>query len=406
MSESSESPDPSPTVPLDGAGTAVATGLRNRRLALVTSVVVAVLAIAAAGWALWPSPSQREAGPGPDQTTASSGPARTQSPSPSASSSESASPGPSASLGQTGGGASGAWTPAPPAGQHNAEYTLPGAPTIQSVEALNGTTVRVRWADNSDNETKFSVHTWPSIKIFDAPAGTEQYDVGGLMPEAEHCFAVAAFNGPRRAPEAMPYPGPAWTCVWTPPAAPPAAPTGLTVTASANNGTTSMYLQWMDNSYNETRFVLDVGDRPDVVRYPSTLNTNYTVQVPTTVEVFVQYCFTVRAENSAGPSVWSNQACVTPLPAPAAPSNLTVTAISSDTIRLTWSDNSNVEESFVIVRQSHLAGRQTSANVTTYDWTGLQAGTEYCFRVAARNASWTSGSTPGGITALCATTLA
>jgi titin len=167
-----------------------------------------------------------------------------------------------------------------------------------------------------------------------------------------------------------------------------------------------MHLQWTDNSTNETRFVLDVGDRPGGVRFPSAYSNEYYVYAPTTIEEFVEYCFLVKAENVVGSSAWSNQACVTPLPAPAAPSSLTATATSSSTILLTWNDNSNVEETFILWRQNHLPPVYPSANATSYEWGGLAPNTQYCFRVQARNASWTSGAAPGGWTFLCATTLA
>ncbi|HEY8187394.1 MAG TPA: fibronectin type III domain-containing protein [Pyrinomonadaceae bacterium] len=80
-----------------------------------------------------------------------------------------------------------------------------------------------------------------------------------------------------------------------------------------------------------------------------------------------------------------------PPPAPAAPSNLTATAVSSSEIDLAWTDNANNETGFKIERCqnagcSNFAQIATvGADVTTFNDTGLTASTTYSYRVRATN---------------------
>ncbi|MBN1674039.1 MAG: fibronectin type III domain-containing protein [Kiritimatiellae bacterium] len=77
---------------------------------------------------------------------------------------------------------------------------------------------------------------------------------------------------------------------------------------------------------------------------------------------------------------------------PAAPGNLAAAAQSSNSIKLTWTDNSGNETQFKIDRR--VSGGSTwdriaapGANVTTYTDSGLAAGTTYYYRVKASNAN-------------------
>ena len=78
---------------------------------------------------------------------------------------------------------------------------------------------------------------------------------------------------------------------------------------------------------------------------------------------------------------------------PAAPANLTATAVSSSQINLTWTDSDSTEPGFKIERCtgagcSDFAQIATvGANVTSYSNTGLTASTSYSYRVRAYNAA-------------------
>ncbi len=82
------------------------------------------------------------------------------------------------------------------------------------------------------------------------------------------------------------------------------------------------------------------------------------------------------------------------LPAPAAPLGLTATAVSTNQINLSWTDNSTNENGFAIERAPDSSGNPgtwaqiatASSNVTAYSDTGVSAGTNYWYRVRAYNA--------------------
>lgn len=84
---------------------------------------------------------------------------------------------------------------------------------------------------------------------------------------------------------------------------------------------------------------------------------------------------------------------------PAAPTALTVTAVSDSEIQLAWADNSGDETAFEIERSATGSGGPFSliaspaANSTTYANTGLSAGANYCYRVRAINGANASGYT-------------
>ena len=77
--------------------------------------------------------------------------------------------------------------------------------------------------------------------------------------------------------------------------------------------------------------------------------------------------------------------------APAAPTTLSATAVSSSRINLTWTDNASNESGFRIERSTDGATftqiGEVAANVTTYADSSLSTATQYWYRVRAYNAT-------------------
>jgi hypothetical protein len=77
---------------------------------------------------------------------------------------------------------------------------------------------------------------------------------------------------------------------------------------------------------------------------------------------------------------------------PTAPSNLTVTAVDPNDIRLEWQDNSSNETGFEI--NNGVISRNAGANSMSYTWSGLAPGTYMCFKIRAYNSAGDSAWEP------------
>ncbi len=96
----------------------------------------------------------------------------------------------------------------------------------------------------------------------------------------------------------------------------------------------------------------------------------------------------------SGTSSSSAGGCITEV---SAPSSLNATVVDTDSIKLTWNDNSSIESSFTVQRSSSSStGPWTTvtsslgANTQSYTVSGLQPGTRYWFHVRAQNSNDTS----------------
>lgn len=115
------------------------------------------------------------------------------------------------------------------------------------------------------------------------------------------------------------------------------------------------------------------------------------------------FALTVHALEPAAPQAAN---ALTPLAAPAAPTDLTGQSVQSDSAVLLWRDRSGNETGFAV--EARLAGDATfasigsvGANVSSVSIVGLAPGETYVFRVRATNASGTSGpSNDASVTAL------
>ena len=77
---------------------------------------------------------------------------------------------------------------------------------------------------------------------------------------------------------------------------------------------------------------------------------------------------------------------------PAAPSNLTVTAVDPHDIRLDWQDNSGNETGFEI--NNGVVSRNAGPDTTSYTWGALAPGTYMCFKIRAYNSAGDSAWEP------------
>jgi len=172
----------------------------------------------------------------------------------------------------------------------------------------------------------------------------------------------------------------------------PTAPSNLQATAVSAN---QINLTWNDNSNNETNFRIERRVGGGGFSFLVSVGANTTNYTDNAVSPNTNYTYRVRAESLVGSSSFSNEAsATTPDIPPAAPSNLQASAISTNQINLTWSDNSNNETQFRIERRVGGGGFSflvnVGANTQNYSDTALAPATTYTYRVRAENSAGSS----------------
>jgi len=164
----------------------------------------------------------------------------------------------------------------------------------------------------------------------------------------------------------------------------PDAPSDLSATALDAN---SIQLIWTEHSANESGYRVErsesSGSGFSEIALLASNTTSYTDN--SGLSEGTQYFYRVQAYNGTGNSSDSNEAsATTPVSPPDAPTNLTFAPITTSSIQLNWSDQSDNEngfEIFVFADGSYSSLRITGPDVTVYNHTGLSKDTEYSYRV-------------------------
>jgi hypothetical protein len=183
----------------------------------------------------------------------------------------------------------------------------------------------------------------------------------------------------------------------TPPT-PPAAPTNLVANYAAGSGVT---LSWTDNSTDETSFQIDRSVEAFPFALLATKPADATSHVDSLLYPSAKYTYRVRSSNANGNSTWSNTASITtdaaevPPSLPTAPSGLTAAALGSDSVALSWQDNSSDEVGFDIVRAAGGAGQASlfgvKPDVVSFADHAVHPGWPCTYRVRALSIRGASG---------------
>ncbi len=292
---------------------------------------------------------------------------------------------------QNGAGTNCATTYASAATQAGSTVTVPVAPSGLSATALSSSSIRFSWIDNSTNEANFLVSRWNGSawsQIASVGANNTSYTDSGLQPSLTYYYTVCAQNSAGT------------NCATTYSSATtqasntvsmPAAPSGLSATTLSSS---SIRFSWLDNSNNETNFLVSRwnGSTWSQIASVGANNTSYT---DSGLQPSLTYYYTVCAQNSAGTNCATTYASSTTqsgstVTVPMAPSGLGATALSSSSIRFSWLDNSNNETNFLVSRWNGSAWSQIAsvgANATSFTDSGLQPSATYYYTVCAQNSA-------------------
>jgi hypothetical protein len=143
------------------------------------------------------------------------------------------------------------------------------------------------------------------------------------------------------------------------PPTPPEAPINLVANYQSGSGVT---LTWEDKSTDETSFQIERSAAAFPFSLLAAKPADATTHLDTLLYPSVTYTYRVRASAPNGNSAWSNEASITtsaaevPPSAPSPPTNLTATALGSDSVALGWQDNSSDEVGFGLERAEGAAG--------------------------------------------------
>ena len=168
---------------------------------------------------------------------------------------------------------------------------------------------------------------------------------------------------------------------------PPLAPFNVKLLKISSN---IINISWQDtskvvNGYEIWRKESNAGSFVKVKEVlTGSFNTNDATIIPE-----LTYYYKICSFNNAGKSQFSNEVFITGTSTSSdliAPSNITLQALSSKKVLITWKDNSNNENYFKIERKTSTSGFQSIAilpanTISFRDSIGLIAGTEYFYRV-------------------------
>lgn len=176
-----------------------------------------------------------------------------------------------------------------------------------------------------------------------------------------------------------------------------APPTGLTATALSS---TSIRLDW-DHPVDSNAVQLVASESTNGSSFFAigavTANTSYLTVTGLSPET--QYWFLIKVRNDSNESKSSNVTNITTPAAgtaPAAPTSLLLAAASCNEISLSWTDNADNEENYIIERKEAdgtYSAIETSLapDTESHSDTSVSAETTYCYRVKATNSIGDSG---------------
>lgn len=260
----------------------------------------------------------------------------------------------------------------------------PAAPSNLTAMVVSATRIDLTWTDHATDETGFSIERCEGdgctafAEVVRVAANVTRWASEGLSPSTAYRYRVRAYNDPGFSEYSN------IASATTTAAAPPEAPTG-TNTTPYGDVSAWVNVTWVDNSNREDGFrverSLDGGATWTTAR---TIRPNYTSADDNGLTNEQQYCYRVFAYNAYGDSPPSPVDCTTP---PAAPTNLTATAVDAQTIDLAWTDNSAVEDGYEVQRTDGISAYHIiallPANSSSYRDADVTSDVTYSYQVRA-----------------------
>lgn len=157
---------------------------------------------------------------------------------------------------------------------------------------------------------------------------------------------------------------------------PPAAPTSAHTDSKTNS---QIVMHWTDNSSNETGFKMYKDDQYIETIAAGSVSYTFTGLNPST-----QYDLAVKATGTGGDSAEAQLTETTNATVPTAPTGPYCSAKATNTVTLNWIDNATNETGYKTYKDDAYV-ETIAAGSTSYQFTGLSAGTKYDLAVKATN---------------------
>ena len=248
------------------------------------------------------------------------------------------------------------------------EPEAPSAPTNLFATAQSATSIGLIWSSVYGAES-YKVYR-NSQEIATNVTGISYTD-NGLTASTNYCYTVKAVNSAGESEESSSACAMTYSLI-------PSTPTGLDVTAQSSS---SIALTW--NSVDGAESYKVYRDSEEIA-----INVTGTTYTDNGLTANKEYCYTVKAVNSAGESEESSPECATTYPlAPDAPTNLVATAQGTSTISLSWNGVVGATNYNIYRNLTQVA----TVTETSYVDNGLAPATEYVYTVKAVNIAGESG---------------
>jgi len=278
--------------------------------------------------------------------------------------------------------------------------TLPNPPNIPeslSAEALSQSQIALTWTDVT-SETGYKIErssasasgpwSWSITRTSD----TVNYTDDGLFANTTYYYKVCAYNTGGNSDYTLP----ASATTLPEPVMPPNSPLTMAAVADSSFQTS---LSWV-NVDNETGYkIMRKFGLAGTYSQISTTGMDIVIYNDVSVTPTNTYYYQVCATNEGGDSGYSPEAnATTPAEPLNAPTALTVSAVSSTRISLTWTDVSG-ETGYKVERKLGISGiyseiTTTGSDVVTYSDNSVTPSNTYYYQVRATNGSGDSGYSP------------
>lgn len=267
-------------------------------------------------------------------------------------------------------------------------------PTNLVATAIHGNRVDLSFTDNTEYEVGFlleraldDLFTLNPDSFFVPPneitGATVVFSDETTVPFTTYYYRVRAFNATGSSLESN-------IADVTTPDAVPAAPGSLSGTVDSAD---SITLNWMDASTIETGFRVERTTDPtfNTGITPFTTGADITTLTDTSPAAGTTYYYRVYAFNTVGDSIDPSNTLIITAGVPTAPTELSAVSVSPSQVDLTWTDNSDNENSFRIERATAVdfstgfVSFNSPAGTTSYSDATVAGNTLYYYRVFAVN---------------------